>query len=52
MVPDVLYMPDCYNDKDNVPHILATGLHIGNVKDKFVFKCLLDSGGTDNMNDL
>jgi hypothetical protein len=45
----ILYMPDHYNNKDDIPHILATGVSIGNAKVKFVFKCLLDSGGTDHM---
>ena len=34
---------------DLVPHILATGLGIGQTCNKYVFKCLLDSGGTDPM---
>jgi hypothetical protein len=29
--------------------LLTTGFRIGNVKNKFVFKCLLDSSGTDPM---
>jgi hypothetical protein len=41
--------PATVNDEDKVPHILATGLRIGNEKDAFVFKCLLDSGDTDPM---
>jgi hypothetical protein len=42
-------VPDHYDDADDVPHILATGLRIRNAKDKFIFKFLLDSGGTDPM---
>jgi hypothetical protein len=34
---------------DLVPHILATGLGIGNTRNKYVFKCLLNSGGTNPM---
>jgi hypothetical protein len=30
---------------DLVPHILATGLGIGDSRNRYVFKCLLDSGG-------
>jgi hypothetical protein len=34
---------------DLVPHVLATGLGIGTSRSKYVFKCLLDSGGTGPM---
>ncbi len=37
------------HDVDLVPHILATGLGIGDTRNKYVFKSLLDSGGTDPM---
>jgi hypothetical protein len=37
------------HEVDKVPHILATGLRIGQSRNKYVFKCLLDSGGTDPM---
>jgi hypothetical protein len=37
---------DPSTEVDLVPHILATGLGIGNFCNKYVFKCLLDSDGT------
>jgi hypothetical protein len=37
------------HDVDLVPHILATGLGIGQSRNKNLFKCLLDSGGTNPM---
>ncbi len=40
---DVLYVPEHYDYEDDVPHILAIGLSIGNAKDKFIFKYLRDS---------
>lgn len=46
---DFAYYLSSYDDEEEVPHILATALHIGKSKDKFVFKCLLDSGGTDRL---
>jgi hypothetical protein len=32
-----------------VPQVLATGLRVGEAKGKFVFKALLDTGGTGPM---
>jgi hypothetical protein len=42
-------MLDHYEDKDDIPHILTTRLRTDNAKDRFVFKCLLDSRGTNPM---
>jgi hypothetical protein len=41
------YLVDNQDDIHLVPHILATGLGIANSCNKYVFKCLLDSGRTD-----
>jgi hypothetical protein len=42
-------VPELGKIEDDVPHILATGLRIGNTKKKFIVKCLINSGGTDPM---
>jgi hypothetical protein len=40
---------NCEQEVDLVPHVFVTGLGIGTSRSKYVYKCLLDSGGTDPM---